>query len=165
MGQWAIGIDPGLDGALALVGNGKNVVCVDTPAAETHKGKRIYPISAMRERLWLLRQKAGEGDGIVFVEDVHSMPKQGVVSTCSLCRGLALWEGLLAGMQYSYVMVRPQAWKRYFGLLHSEKDEARVYAQKRFPMQALNRKKDHNRADALLIATFGWEVGMGKETA
>ncbi len=43
-------------------------------------------------------------------------------------------------------------WKRLQGLVKKDKEAARLKAQRLFPWASLKRKKDHNRAEALLIA-------------
>ena len=53
-------------------------------------------------------------------------------------------------------VVRPQDWKRYFSL-PKEKEHARALAISYYPQAPLARVKDHNRAEALLIARYGWE--------
>lgn len=55
-------------------------------------------------------------------------------------------------------------WKRRLGLIGQDKDVGRLLAIQRFPSAAhlLRRKKDHGRADALLIALWAkHQLAMG----
>ena len=70
-----------------------------------------------------------------------------------------LWKGVLASAGLDVRVVKPQAWKHALGLAHkkSTKDESRALASTVFPStrEQLRRKKDHGRAEALLIAAYG----------
>jgi len=63
-------------------------------------------------------------------------------------------------MQLPTYFVRPVKWKKYFGLINSEKDASRTKAIEIFPYvsEKLSRKKDANKADAILIASFFFET-------
>ena len=63
-------------------------------------------------------------------------------------------------MQLSVYFVRPTKWKKYFNLINSEKDASRTRAIEIFPYYSsnLSRKKDSNKADAILIASFFFET-------
>ena len=56
--------------------------------------------------------------------------------------------------------VRPAKWKKYFNLINTEKDASRTKVIEIFPYisQQLSRKKDSNKADAVLIASFFYET-------
>ena len=63
-------------------------------------------------------------------------------------------------MQLPMYFVRPAKWKKYFNLINSEKDASRTRAIEIFPYFSLQlaRKKDSNKADAILIASFYYET-------
>ena len=63
-------------------------------------------------------------------------------------------------MQLSMYFVRPAKWKKYFNLINTEKDASRTKVIEIFPYisQQLSRKKDSNKADAILIASFFYET-------
>ena len=65
-------------------------------------------------------------------------------------------KGICAAMQLPMFLVRPAKWKKYFNLLKSEKDASRTKVIEIFPKisHRLSRKKDINKADAILIASF-----------
>lgn len=94
---------------------------------------------------------------IVIVEEVHSMPQQGVASTFAFGRGVGRIEGVVAASGFSFEYVLPQVWKRYYKLPGGpkNKDKARARAIQLFPdVGGLSRAKDGNRAEALLIAKW-----------
>lgn len=155
-----LGVDPGLDGALAACepGSVDFVTLFDTPTLTVQgKGaKREYDVHAMARAL---RGYAAYGPGGVtaLVELVHAMPGQGVRSMFSMGRGIGVWEGLLAGLGIPYAFVTPQRWKRaLMDGMGKDKDAARLTAMRLFPSIAgsFARKKDDGRAEALLIAEY-----------
>ena len=68
-------------------------------------------------------------------------------------------------MQLSMYFVRPAKWKKYFGLINSEKDASRTRAIEMFPYISaqLSKKKDSNKADAILIASFYYETHQNED--
>ena len=89
-----------------------------------------------------------------YLEKVNAFPGQGVASMFSL--GMSYWgmAGVVAALGWPLTLVEPEAWKRYFKL-GKDKEEARALAQRLYPEVDLHRKKDHNKAEALLIARYG----------
>ncbi|KAL0371044.1 UNVERIFIED_CONTAM: Holliday junction resolvase MOC1, chloroplastic [Sesamum angustifolium] len=73
--------------------------------------------------------------------------------------GYGLWIGILVASGYSVVPVPSLLWKNEFKLAgnRSSKDDSRDLATTLFPSMnsMLKRKKDHGRAEALLIAAYG----------
>lgn len=157
-----VGIDPGLDGALAVLPDG---LTFDTPTAEVKSGRtkrRVYQPAQMVRMLATCKEDYPDGvrqrhDVHVYLEAVHSMPGQGVRSMFSMGHGLGLWMGILAALEIPYTLIEPTVWKRAMVGLGKDKDASRIRAQQLFPASAgdLARKKDHGRAEALLIAEFG----------
>jgi len=96
----------------------------------------------------------------IATEHVHSMPQQGVASTFSF--GMSYGIALAIGDVYATekIDVRPQLWKKHFGLIKQPKDAARQLVLEKFPDDAdrFKRKKDHGRADATLIALWAYET-------
>ena len=155
-----IGIDPGLDGAIALMTRGAVLVRVeDIPSVMRGKGggwaKRQADAAGIAR---LLRDMAyGIADEVLVVmERVSSMPSQGVSSVYSLGDTVGCLRGVAAALGYPLEYVTPAAWKRSYGIA-SDKEEARTRAIDLYPAAPLGRKKDHNRAEAILIARYGWE--------
>ncbi len=150
-----IGIDPGLTGAVAALDtDGKLLWVKDTPVAQKSKTKLEYMESGMAQLL-------GACDGVidhVWIETQQSMPRQGVASTFKTGVGYGIWLGIIAAYGLPHTSVRAPAWKKEVGIAAgSDKDMSRVLAQQLHPssVEWLQRKRDHGRADAILIAEFG----------
>ena len=92
----------------------------------------------------------------VVIEQVSAMPGQGVTSMFNFGQSFGVLKGICSAMQLSMQFVRPAKWKKYFGLIKAEKDASRTKVIEIFPYisSKLSRKKDSNKADAILIASF-----------
>lgn len=153
-----LGIDPGLDGAVAVINHGYPLMTatqvLDTPTAKDGK-HRVYLPTEMKA---ILVNVVGGKTCCVFIERVHAMPKQGVSSSFNFGVGYGLWQGLVAGLGLPVEFVTPQAWqKEMLAGMQGGKDASRIRAQQLFPEihEQFSRKKDDGRADAILIAEFG----------
>ena len=96
----------------------------------------------------------------VVIEHVTAMPGQGVTSMFNFGQSFGILKGICSAMQLSVYFVRPAKWKKYFNLINSEKDASRTRAIEIFPYYSsnLSRKKDSNKADAILIASYFFEI-------
>lgn len=151
-----IGIDPGLDGAVAILPDG---ILIDTPTLTVQgKGKkREYAVMGMSGTLREYRTTGGQQLAWCALEKVHAMPGQGVTSMFSMGVGLGLWRGLLAGLLIPHEEPTPQRWQRVMlDGMGKGKDASRLRAIQLFPQLAdqLTLKKHHGRADALLLAEY-----------
>ena len=101
----------------------------------------------------------------VIIEQVSAMPGQGVTSMFNFGQSYGILKGICSAMQLPMYFVRPAKWKKYFNLINSEKDASRTKAIEIFPYFApqLSRKKDSNKADAILIASFYYETYKSEE--
>lgn len=166
-----IGIDPGLSGAFAALNeDGELLALHDVPTLVVKrkggKNRTMYNLGSMSSLLQDLT--SNETKLLAYLEDVASSPQQGVVSAFTFGRGLGTWEGLLAGLDIPFELIRPQAWKgQAMHGMGTEKDASRVKALRLYPKASLHRKKDHNRADALLMAWCAWQntPQAGRSTA
>jgi crossover junction endodeoxyribonuclease RuvC len=156
-----VGIDPGLDGAIALIDIIRNETQAwDTPTLTVTKSsgsKREYNEGMMRTIVQGLLSRVPSAMHVeCALEQIHSMPGQGVRSMFSMGQGYGLWRGLLSMAGVPYKLVAPQTWKKYHGLLGADKEASRLLALQSYPQLApvLGRKKDHGRAEALLLADF-----------
>ena len=97
---------------------------------------------------------------IVVVEHVNAMPGQGVTSMFNFGQSFGVLKGVCSAMQLPMYFVRPAKWKKYFNLINSEKDASRTKAIEIFPYisSQLSKKKDANKADAILLASFFFET-------
>ena len=148
-----MGIDPGLDGAIATVSDcGADVAVYDIPNMQTGN-KTEVDLMTLRAVL----EHALERAELVTccIERVHSMPKQGVASSFNFGKTAGILLGMLAAMKVPFQQVTPQEWKKkMMNGQGKEKDAARQVAGQMFPTADLHLKKHHNRADALLIAEY-----------
>jgi crossover junction endodeoxyribonuclease RuvC len=155
-----IGIDPGLSGALAaLAADGALVALHDTPVLtlRTSRGNRQeYDISGIAV---LLQPYAGPSAHVI-IEEAQAMPGQGVRSMFTTGYGFGIWMGLIGAFGLPHTRVRPATWKRALGL-GKDKEQARRRAMQLFPGASLRRKKDHGRAEALLLAYYYGRMTAG----
>ena len=146
-----VGIDPGLSGALAfLFEDGTYSGVFDMPVMAAGKtGRQQVNAAALVE--WM--KKVYPPDRAVL-EHVAAMPKQGVSSVFSFGQSFGIILGVLAALEIPVELVRPNVWKKAYGL-GKDKEEARARAIQLYPAAPLSRKKDAGRAEALLLARYG----------
>ena len=156
-----IGIDPGITGAICFFENGKIIDVLEMPnMPDGKKNKRQVNGSQIFNEI-NLRIKDKEKNYIkVIIEQVSAMPGQGVTSMFNFGQSFGVLKGICSAMQLSMYFVRPIKWKKYFNLINSEKDASRTKAIEVFPYfsSQLSRKKDSNKADAILFASFFYET-------
>lgn len=161
-----IGIDPGLDGAVAIINSTvpvedpTRIQLYHTPTTKIKKGKgerSIYLDNSMAnilEHLYCINNSCH-----VFLEKVNAMPKQGVVSMFSFGMGYGMWKGIIAAYHLPCTLVTPQAWKKEMmpGMDRSDKKSSLVRAQQLFPKisDQLIKTSDIGKAEALLICEYG----------
>jgi crossover junction endodeoxyribonuclease RuvC len=150
-----LGIDPGLTGAVAALAPGHRVELLeDLPTVARGGGKVRREVDAAG-LAHLLRPIAGD-IRIAIVEQVASRPGQGVGSVFSLGHTTGVIVGVLSALAIPYQMTTPQSWKKAAGVpTGSDKDMSRTIAARLHPDLNLSRKRDHNMADALLLARYG----------
>ena len=117
-------------------------------------GSQVYNEIAKRVSV------AEKRDIRVVIEHVSAMPGQGVTSMFNFGQSFGILKGICSAMQLPMYFVRPTRWKKYFNLINSEKDASRTRAIEVFPYFSshLSKKKDSNKADAILIASFYYET-------
>ena len=93
---------------------------------------------------------------IVVVEHVNAMPGQGVTSMFNFGQSFGIIKGICSALTLPIYFVRPTKWKKYFNLIKTNKDASRTKAIQIYPeiSNQLSRKKDSNKADAILIARY-----------
>ena len=156
-----IGIDPGISGAICFFENGKILDVVEMPTMnEGKKNKRQVNGAQIYNEISKRINKIDNKDVRVVVEQVSAMPGQGVTSMFNFGQSFGIIKGICSAMQLSLYFVRPTKWKKYFNLINSEKDASRTRAIEVFPYFSaeLSKKKDSNKADAILIASFYHET-------
>ena len=156
-----IGIDPGINGAICFFKNGEVKEILDIPnMAEGKKNKRQINGPQIYNEISSRITKFQKKDIFVVIEQVSAMPGQGVTSMFNFGQSFGVLKGICSAMQLSTYFVRPAKWKKYFSLINSEKDASRTKAIEIFPYisKELTKKKDANKADAILIASFFFET-------
>ena len=156
-----IGIDPGISGAICFFENGKILNVIEMPTMnEGKKNKRQVNGAQIYNEIFKRINKNYDKDIRVVVEQVSAMPGQGVTSMFNFGQSFGIIKGICSAMQLSLYFVRPAKWKKYFNLINSEKDASRTRAIEIFPYfsSQLSKKKDSNKADAILIASFYHET-------
>lgn len=163
----AVGIDLGTYGAMAMIDHNRRTAVADLPIIDTDGDKRI----SGRGMLDILREWVPIGEAcILVVENVRPRPSpRGTTmhSEGQLMRFRGSVESMadIAGQDITWA--HPQTWKRHYGLINKAgpnkltpaevKEASRQAALGLFPRMApaLARKKDHNRAESLLLAHWG----------
>ena len=156
-----IGIDPGISGSICFFQDGKIIDVVEMPTMiEGKKNKKQVNGSQIFNEISERIKKIDKKDIKVIIEQVSAMPGQGVTSMFNFGQSYGILKGICSAMQLPMYFVRPAKWKKYFNLINSEKDASRTRAIEIFPYFSthLSRKKDSNKADAILIASFFFET-------
>ena len=156
-----IGSDPGISGSLCFLEDGiiKDVLEMPT-MTEGKKNKKQVNGSQIYNEI-SFRIKTYEKKNIkVVIEQVSAMPGQGVTSMFNFGQSFGILKGICSAMQLPIYFVRPAKWKKYFNLINSEKDASRTRAIEIFPYFSsnLSKKKDSNKADAILLASYFHET-------
>ncbi len=152
-----IGIDPGLTGACAVLDHNGLRAVFDLPTMDIPD---VGPKALVKRKLdgrtlrkQLLETCAANEPVLAVVEAVGVMAgkNNSIQTQGSLLRTLGAVENTLECLNLVVVYAPPKVWKGFYGL-KAEKNEARVIAQALYPDAPLKRVKDHNRAEAVLIA-------------
>ena len=152
-----VGIDPGVSGAISIIRDGKISMIYDMPIMlDGTKSKR--QINAAELANIFFQEKIGEDDKIIL-ESVSAMPGQGVTGMFSFGQSFGVIKGVCAALKLPLHLVRPVKWKKHYNLLNSEKDASRTKVIEMYPYIApmVSRKKDSNKADAILIGMYFYE--------
>ena len=150
-----VGIDPGVSGAISVMENKKVVEVFDMPTMiDGKKNKKQVNGSQVTN---IIKERLNDGKEIVAViEHVNAMPGQGVTSMFNFGQSFGVIKGICAALSIPIYFVRPTKWKKHFNLIKTNKDASRTKVIQIYPeiSSQLSRKKDSNRADAILIARY-----------
>jgi crossover junction endodeoxyribonuclease RuvC len=156
-----IGIDPGISGSICFFEDGRILDVVEMPTmTEGKKNKKQVNGSQIYNEISNRIKQRDKNEIKVIIEQVSAMPGQGVTSMFNFGQSYGILKGICSAMRLPMYFVRPAKWKKYFNLINSEKDASRTRAIEIFPYfsSQLSRKKDSNKADAILIASFYYET-------
>ena len=145
-----IGVDPGASGAIVLLVYNEPIEWMEMPVVRVGSTTRVNA-AAVADFL------ESEKPDHVFVEAVHSMPKQGVASSFNFGHSTGTIMGVLGALRLPHTLVTPQVWKKAAGLIGTDKDASRSRALQLWPnWRELDKKaKGQALADAALIAKYG----------
>ncbi len=163
--QMILSVDPGLTGAICLFDPGNDLAPLihvqDVPSEEKTygKGKQVHAAYLHQVIIESKRISAVKAHNhlTAVVERTGNRPGEGTTSAFSSGFTLGVIHALLAAEKIPLHYVKASVWKRKLGLLKKDKDASRTLARELYPAAApmLERKKDHNRAEAILIAHYG----------
>lgn len=163
-----VGIDCGLDGAIAVISDDE-VAFFDTPTLATgHGNRRAYDVGRMASILRGFTIDPTENITVkmIALETQQAMPpvlrgrRQGTTSSFTTGVGFGAWQGVIAGVGYPFELVHPLRWKKaMMPNAPKEKDASVLFASRLFPKWAdkLTTERGralHGRADALLLAEY-----------
>ena len=155
-----IGIDPGIKGAICILKDGNILDVFDMPIMPVgKKNKSQVNGSQIYNEIQKAILNEDKKDIKVVIEQVSAMPGQGVTSMFNFGQSFGVLKGIFSAMQIPMDFVSPVKWKRYYNLINTRKDSSRTKAIEFFPYisSKLSRKKDANKADAILIASFYYQ--------
>jgi crossover junction endodeoxyribonuclease RuvC len=161
-----LGIDPGLSGSFALLDD-TDLSLIDYIFMPTIKVGSKNRVNAAHIAAWL-----AEYDDIthVYLEQVNAMPnggvKMGAASAFSFGHSAGVVEGIITGSHLPITLVTPVKWKKYSGLIGTDKDAARSRCVQLYPsIRDLDLKgKGQALSDAILIARYGASL-IGNQNA
>ena len=149
------GIDPGVSWAISVMENKKVIEIFDMPTMiDGKKNKKQVNGSQVAN---IIKEKLNDKkEIIVVVEHVNAMPGQGVTSMFNFGQSFGVIKGICAALKLPIYFVRPMKWKKHFNLIKTNKDASRTKVIEVYPniSSKLSRKKDSNKADAILIARY-----------
>ena len=139
-----IGIDPGISGSICFFEDGKILDVLEMPTMTDGKKNKKQVNGAQIYNEISTKIRGIEKQNLrVIIEQVSAMPGQGVTSMFNFGQSFGILKGICSAMQLPMYFVRPAKWKKYFGLIKSEKDASRTKAIEIFPYfsSQLSKKK------------------------
>ena len=164
--MFIIGIDPGISGSICFFEDGLIKDVIEMPTmTDGKKSKKQVNGSQIFNEISERIKKIDKKNIKVVIEQVSAMPGQGVTSMFNFGQSFGVLKGICSAMSLPAYYVRPAKWKKYFNLINSEKDASRTRAIEIFPYFSaqLSKKKDSNKADAILISSYFFETYKKEE--
>lgn len=152
------GIDPGFSGGISLFEDKKCLECMPMPIYENANGKK--QIDGRKLSVYFTEKQIS---GII-IEQVHSMPHQGIASAFNFGRGVGKILGVAEALHKDIIEVSPQKWKNVIlgeQYDHTTKEGSIKYCQDNFPhinLLATKRSKvpHDGMADAICIGIYSF---------
>ena len=151
------GIDPGVSGAISVLEDKKIIEVFDMPTMiDGKKNKKQVNGSQVTNIIKERLNNDKEKEVVVVVEHVNAMPGQGVTSMFNFGQSFGVIKGVCSALSLPIYFVRPTKWKKHFNLIKTNKDASRTKVIQTYPeiSSKLSKKKDSNKADAILIARY-----------
>ncbi len=161
-----IGVDTGISGYISLYDSiSQTVTCHQFPyywstlAGKTRNGKlkRRRKIN-YTDLVELLHSFKKHGVKEIYIEKVHALPRDGASAAFTFGEVYGATVAASVALNYEVCLVSPQAWKKHFNLIGTEKTASVNLAADIFGQEQFKFKKDHNKADSALIACYGAQV-------
>ena len=149
------GIDPGVSGGISILENKKVIEVFDMPTMIDGKKNKKQVNGAQVTNI--IRDKLNKDkEVVVVVEHVNAMPGQGVTSMFNFGQSFGVIKGICSALSLPIYFVRPMKWKKHFNLIKTNKDASRTKVIEIYPeiSSKISKKKDSNKADAILIARY-----------
>lgn len=157
-----IGIDPGLDGAIAWINKFGYVMWYSMPTVEISKGKHEIDAVAVHHRL----VNSEATDDVVVIEQIQPDPKWGVSRSGTMMKNYGMVLAVVKLLGMSHIMVKPQQWKaKMLAGTDKSKQAAVARVQQLYPQLDLRKpgsdKPSHDAAEAVLLALYGRNFAGG----
>ena len=154
-----VGVDPGISGAICILNNGKISELYEMPTMIDGKKNKRQVNGAEITNIFQ-KELINEKNSKVIIEHVSAMPGQGVTSMFNFGQSFGVIKGICAALKLPLYFARPVKWKKHFNLINSQKDASRTKVIEIFPYisSQISKKKDVNKAEAILIARFFYET-------
>lgn len=158
-----IGIDPGLTSGAIATYNGEVLYVLDVPTVKYKATKKMKTVLNLSELADIFNFTLAGAD-MAYIEQVGAMPGQGVTSMFNFGEAYGSLKAMTVSFRIPFTLVSPVKWKSEMGL-NSDGEKSRNRALEMFPTYAdyFKRKKDHNRAEAALLAWYGYCMSTGRK--
>lgn len=147
-----VAFDPGLSGGIAFVSDdGALIDCRDLPTIGEGTQRRIDAANLAA----IIR---AHNPTKAIIEQVSAMPGNGVAGMFRFGQAVGTIAGVVGALGIPVQWVTPSKWKKESGL-DATAEKSRARAIETWPDHAalFSRVKDHNRAEAALLAR--WSIG------
>lgn len=137
-------------------GSVSGAICFYFPVEDRVTAEDIPVVDKRVDVVTLAQRIAQMNPTFAVVELVHSFPKQGVASSFKFGEAYGAIKGIIAAQKIPMHLVTPTVWKKVFRLT-SDKEKSRALALQYWPdSTCFSRHKDHGRAEASLLARYGY---------
>lgn len=155
-----VGIDPGLDGAIAAIrSEGRLVYLCDMPTITEKvngKDRRYVDAAGVAQAIRDIADMFPGDYLAVCAEHVSSSPQMGVTSAFNFGHGFGVLEGVVTAKGVPFFKVRPAIWKKKMGY-SADKEKIRMEMLDRFPGVELHLKRHADRAEAIALALYHYK--------